>query len=163
MANLTDAVNLVTGLRLSTVVPGRLTEDNQTMHELHDIDLALKLHYINCLYFFDPIISDDKNVATNESKELFNIGQLKLPMFSLLSAYNQVSGRMRGDQRDRPFIKCNDCGVRIVEARCGMTVEEVMIQMEGYDQFVFDGLVYKMVLGPDLGFSPLVIFQVTCY
>lgn len=158
MGKVTDTLNSVSGLRLSTVVPGRLTEDD-TIHELQDIDLAMKLHYVNCLYFFEPTIGDNKNGGDDECKEVVNIGQLKLPMFSLLSAYNHVSGRMRGGEGERPYIKCNDCGVRIVEARSSRTVAEV-IRMDD-DQSVFDGLVYKMVLGPDLAFSPLVVLQVT--
>uniref|UniRef100_A0A7N0VE40 Uncharacterized protein n=1 Tax=Kalanchoe fedtschenkoi TaxID=63787 RepID=A0A7N0VE40_KALFE len=144
-------MDVVSGLRLSTVVPGRLTDDN-TIHELRSIDLAMKLHYLNCLYFFKPEDADDNNN--------FTVAQLKLPMFSLLTAHPHVSGRIRRGDDERPCIKCNDCGVRIAEARSSRTVEEVA-RMN--DQSVFDGLVYKMELGPDLGFSPLVALQFTWF
>lgn len=146
-------INAISNRRLSTVAPGHVTDEN-TIHELQNIDLAMKLHYVNCLYIFEPIGDIDEC-------QQFSISHLKLPMFSLLNAQFHVSGRLRGGENERPYIKCNDCGVRIVEARSSQTVEEV-IRMDG-DQSLFDGLVYKMVLGPDLGFSPLVICQFTWF
>ncbi|CAM8917745.1 unnamed protein product [Rhodiola kirilowii] len=146
-------LDTVSGLLLSTVVPGRVTEEN-TIHELQNIDLAMKLHYLNCLYFFEPTTNKNDDACR------FDISELKLHMFSLLAEYSHVAGRMRRGEDGRPYVRCNDCGVRIAEARSSRTVEEV-VRMS--DQSVFDGLVYKMELGPDLGFSPLVAIQFTWF
>ncbi|KAK2659927.1 hypothetical protein Ddye_006460 [Dipteronia dyeriana] len=141
--------NPVSGLKLSTVVPAKATGNKD--HQLSNMDLALKLHYIKAVYFFDA----------KAAQGLF-IYDLKVPMFQLLELYYTTSGRIRRSDDDggRPFIKCNDGGVRIVEAFCDMTVDEWLAVKEDSRD---DCLVYNHVLGPDLAFSPLVYVQFTCF
>ncbi|XP_016647125.1 PREDICTED: protein ECERIFERUM 1-like [Prunus mume] len=50
-------------------------------------------------------------------------------------------GRFQRSKSSRPYIKCNDCGVRFLEAQCDKTIEE-WLEIE-------------------LFFSPLVLFQMT--
>ncbi|CAI0417577.1 unnamed protein product [Linum tenue] len=146
----------VTGTRLSSVVPASVTGENKDRH-LTGLDLAMKLHYIRAVYFFD-----------SKAVEGLTIYDLKKPMFPLLRLYYPVSGRIRRrDDKDarlqgRPFIKCNDGGVRIVEAHCpDWTVEEwLRLPATAADD---DLLAFDQVLGPDLGFSPLVYVQFTWF
>ncbi|GLT60598.1 hypothetical protein SLA2020_333570 [Shorea laevis] len=138
----------ISGVRLSSVVPARITGDNKEM-ELTNLDLAMKLHYIKGVYFFE-----------SEAVRGLTVYELKAPMFKLLETYYPGSGRIRLSEMGRPFIKCNDGGVRIVEAQCDKTVEE-WLAMEDCS---LDGcLAYDQVLGPDLGFSPLVFVQFTWF
>ncbi|XP_037496379.1 protein ECERIFERUM 2, partial [Jatropha curcas] len=142
----------LSGVRLSSVVPAEVTSDKED-HKLTNIDLALKLHYIRGVYFF-----------TAEAVQGLTIYELKKPMFPWLAQYYTVSGRIRRSENGgRPFIKCNDGGVRIVEAYCDKTIEELMTAIaknhEDHSRF----LVHDQVLGPDLGFSPLVYIQFTWF
>ncbi|KAB2628758.1 protein ECERIFERUM 1 [Pyrus ussuriensis x Pyrus communis] len=136
-----------TSLRLSTVVPATRIGDENRVHEVTNIDLAMKLHYIKGVYFFK-----------NEAVEGLTIYDLKKPMFQLLQLYFTASGRIRRSETGMPFIKCNDSGVRIVEAHYEETVDEWSARAMD-DSSLFDGLAYNQALGPDLGYSPLVFLH----
>ncbi|KAE9457315.1 hypothetical protein C3L33_10759, partial [Rhododendron williamsianum] len=110
---------LVSDIKLSSVVPSIPTGDNK-IHELTNIDLAMKLHYIKGLYFFNQ-----------NSVQGIGISDMKKPMFQLLDRYAAASGRIRRSENGRPFVNCNDSGVRIVEADCSkITLEEWMKGMK---------------------------------
>ncbi|EHA8591829.1 putative protein ECERIFERUM 2 [Cocos nucifera] len=136
----------VYGHKLSTVVPGNVTGET-TVYELANIDLVMKLHYLRSVYYFKASEIID-NLTTKDLKE---------PMFPWLDVYYPVSGRIRRTDAGRPFVKCNDCGVRIVETKCGETLEE---WLEIKDSSRWRQLVPEKVLGPDLPFSPPVFVQV---
>ncbi|KAL5777384.1 hypothetical protein ACOSP7_010310 [Xanthoceras sorbifolium] len=139
----------VSGLMLSSVVPAKITGNKD--HHLSNMDLAMKLHYIKAVYFFD-------------AKAVLGLAiyDLKKPMFHLLELYYTASGRIRRSDHHngRPFIKCNDGGVRVVEAFCDTTLDEWLAVNEDSRD---DCLVYKQVLGPDLGYSPLAYVQFTWF
>ncbi|KAL1817641.1 hypothetical protein ACET3Z_020215 [Daucus carota] len=145
--------NLVYNKRISTVVPARMTPEEKSSHELTSMDLAMKLHYIRGVYFFE-----------SKAVEGLVILDLKKAFFQLLNVYFAASGRVRRLEHGggRPMIKCNDSGVRIVEAQCSKNLEEWMGIMKD-DHSINDHLTYKHVLGPDLGFSPLVFVQFTWF
>ncbi|KAF5746765.1 protein ECERIFERUM 1 [Tripterygium wilfordii] len=142
---------IIHGTRISSVVPGRATGENK-VHELTPLDLAMKLHYIRGLYFFRA-----------EAVQGLSVHDLKGAMFPWLELYYPVSGRIRqGPDSGRPFIRCNDGGVRVVEAWCDDFSVDEWLAMEGCGGND-DGLVYNQALGPDLGFSPLVYVQFTWF
>lgn len=136
---------LVSEPRMSSVVPAEVTvHDND--HGLTNIDLAMKLHYIRGIYLFPA-----------ESVHGLTVYDLKKAMFPLLAVYYTASGRIRRTESGKPFVKCNDGGVRILEAYCEKTMDE-------WSKLKDDNtIVYDQVLGPDLGFSPLVFVQVRNY
>lgn len=142
----------VHGHRLSTVVPGSVT--GEVDYELADADLAFKLHYLRGVYYY----------AAGGAARAVTTKVLKDPMFPWLDAYFPVAGRVRraeeadGAGRRRPYIKCNDCGVRIVEAKCDRAMDE-WLQDDAPDRL--RQLCYDKVLGPELVFSPLLYVQVT--
>ncbi|XVF36583.1 hypothetical protein REPUB_Repub19eG0069700 [Reevesia pubescens] len=140
----------VWGQRLSSVVPAKVTGDNKDF-ELTNMDLAMKLHYIKGVYFFQ-----------SEAVRGLSVHDLKDPMFKWLEFYFTASGRIRRSETGRPFIKCNDGGVRIVEAHCDKTIDEWLATNDNHGhEYDHDFLAYNQVLGPDLGFSPLVFVQFT--
>ncbi|XP_021283602.1 protein ECERIFERUM 2 [Herrania umbratica] len=140
----------VSGRRLSSVVPAEVTGDNKDF-ELSNMDLAMKLHYIKGVYLFQ-----------SEAVRGVSAKDLKEPMFRWLEFYFTASGRIRRSSgTGRPFIKCNDAGVRIVEAHCdGKTIDEWLATN---DHSLDHLLAHDQVLGPDLGFSPLVVLQFTWF
>ncbi|KAF3612480.1 putative aminotransferase TAT2-like, partial [Capsicum annuum] len=147
-----DVEKVISDVRISSVVPAKITGDDKIHHELTNMDIIMKLHYIKALYFFK-----------NDVVQGLHIHDLKLPMFQLLQLYYKTSGRIRRSNDDndggRPYIKCNDSGVRIVEAKCkSKTIDEWLMDMN--IDASYEELVYHQVLGPDLGFSPLVFIQV---
>ncbi|XP_022980996.1 protein ECERIFERUM 2 [Cucurbita maxima] len=144
--------DLISEVKFSSVVPAKATGENK-VHELSAIDLAMKLHYIRGVYFFRP----------SEEVRNLTIYDLKKPMFPLLEIYYVVSGRIRRriEDRDRPFIKCNDSGVRIVEVECEKTIDEWLSIDDDKISHRDGDLVYSRAIGPDLGFSPLVFIQLT--
>lgn len=135
----------VYGLRLSSVVPATVTGEGK-VHALSNMDLAMKLHYLRGIYFF-----------RREAVEGLTIYDLKKPMFEWLQVYFAASGRVRRSERGRPVIKCNDSGVRIVEARSEKSLDEWMM-VDHHD--LYNLLTYDQVIGPDIAFSPLVFIQV---
>ncbi|KAK2977983.1 hypothetical protein RJ640_023521 [Escallonia rubra] len=142
----TPMENLVTDLKLSSVVPARITGEDK-FHELTNMDLAMKLHYLRGVYFFK-----------SEAVQGLDIFDFKKSMFPWLDLYKPSSGRIRRSEKGRPLIKCNDGGVRIVEAQCiAFTVNEWLAMEDGHS--LNHLLTYNHVLGPDLGFSPLVFVQ----
>uniref|UniRef100_A0A0D9W9B2 Uncharacterized protein n=1 Tax=Leersia perrieri TaxID=77586 RepID=A0A0D9W9B2_9ORYZ len=149
----------VYGHRLSTVVPSSVT--GETNYDLADADLAYKLHYLRGAYYF----------PAGDAVRGLTIKSLKDPMFPWLDAYFPLAGRVRraedADGVDgaaarsrRPYIKCNDCGVRIVEARCDRALDEFL---RDDDTDRIRQLCYDKVLGPELFFSPLLYIQVTSF
>nr|CAE05194.3 OSJNBa0070C17.1 [Oryza sativa Japonica Group] len=149
----TPAAAAVHGHRLSTVVPSSVT--GEANYDLADADLAYKLHYLRGAYYY----------PAGDAVRGITIKSLKDPMFPWLDAYFPVAGRIRraeGDDADaaaarRPYIKCNDCGVRIVEARCDRALDD-WLRDESPDRLRH--LCYDKVLGPELFFSPLLYIQV---
>ncbi|KAJ1272720.1 hypothetical protein BS78_06G224000 [Paspalum vaginatum] len=146
------APGAVHGHRLSTVVPSSVT--GEVDYALADADLAFKLHYLRGAYYFPP--GDVARRLTTKA--------LKDPMFPWLDDYFPVAGRVRRGDADgqdaRPYIKCNDCGVRIVEAKCDRTIAE-WLQDDADATDRVSQLCYDKVLGPELFFSPLLYVQVT--
>ncbi|RDX86665.1 Protein ECERIFERUM 2, partial [Mucuna pruriens] len=132
--------------RISTVVPATPRGDENGAYQLNYMDLLMKLHYIRSVYFFN-----------SEAVKGLSISDLKRPMFPLLDPYSHVSGRIRRSETGRPFIKCNDAGVRIAESHCDKTLQE-WFRENGNS---VDALVHDHVLGPDLAFSPLVFVKFT--
>ncbi|KAF3447253.1 hypothetical protein FNV43_RR12433 [Rhamnella rubrinervis] len=141
--------------RISSVVPGKDRGENE-IHQLRNMDLAMKLHYIKGVYFFD-----------SHAVQGVSVKDLKDAMFPLLDLYVTAAGRIRrSSETGRPMIKCNDAGVRILEAHCDKTMDEWVAELNkggANNCFRDDGFCYSHVLGPDLGFSPLVFFQFTWF
>jgi Transferase family len=138
----------VYGHKQSTVVPASMT--GEVNHDLTNMDLAMKLHYLRGVYYFKK----------SDIVDSLTVLKMKEPMFHLLDIYYQISGRIRRPEEpgSRPFVKCNDCGVRIVEATCNVTLDEWLNDKELLS--LCKHLVPVEVLGPNLYFSPLTYIQV---
>ncbi|KAJ6298894.1 hypothetical protein OIU76_019955 [Salix suchowensis] len=137
--------NLVYDIKITSVGPGRIT-GSDVIHEPNGIDLAMKLPYLKGVYFFN-----------SQACQGLTIMQIKGSMFHWLNEYYTVCGRFRRTAAGRPYVKCNDCGVRVVEARCNKTVDE---WLETRDCSLHDLLIYHAPVGPELFFSPLLYMQV---
>ena len=143
-----DQDNLVYGLRLSSVGSALVT--GNLCYEPNYIDLAMKLHYLRVVYFLDT-----------QAIKGINPIKLKEGIFIWLNYYYESCGRFRrSEDNGKPYIKCNDCGVRFVEAESSRTLEEWLELMEdnASSQRL---LVADSVLAPELTFSPLVFLQVS--
>lgn len=148
-----SSAGLVYNIRLSSVGPGRVTGQD-VVYEPNGIDLAMKLHYIRLVYYFN-----------SQAFEGIGIKNIKEPMFNWLNQYYTVCGRFRRSSTGRPYIKCNDCGVRFVEAQCHKSLDEWLLFINGgHDDDDNDSveklLVSDNIIGPELDFSPLAFFQV---
>ncbi|KAK7321276.1 hypothetical protein VNO77_31760 [Canavalia gladiata] len=134
--------------KISSVVPATSRSDENTAWHLSHVDLLVKLHYIRAVYFF-----------INDAAQGLSIYDLKKPMFPLLDHFTHLSGRIRISESGRPFVKCNDAGVRIAESHRDITLQE-WFHKNGYS---IEDLVHNHVIGPDLGFSPLVFVKFTWF
>lgn len=134
-------------VKLSSVVPKSVTGEG-AVHELTGMDLAMKLHYLRVVYYFN-----------REDVDGLDIFALKRPMFDLLDVYCSVSGRIRQAEGGRPVIKCNDAGVRIIEGQCNKSLDEWLENNNG-EEARHKQLVSGQIVGPVLHFSPLVLIQV---
>ncbi|XP_071707018.1 protein ECERIFERUM 26-like [Rutidosis leptorrhynchoides] len=133
-------------IKISTVGPGYVSGQG-AVQELTNMDLAMKLHYIRNVYYFK-----------NEAFEGLTIINIKETLFCWLNHAYIPCGRLRKTDTGRPFVKCNDCGVRLFEAKCDMSLDE---WLESKDDPSHNLLVPNKVLGPDLFYSPLVYMQLT--
>ncbi|KAB1213591.1 Protein ECERIFERUM 26 [Morella rubra] len=141
---------LVYGNRICSVGPGRLTGSDR-VHYPSSIDLAMKLHYVKGLYFF-----------SSHAAEGLTPTRLKETMFEwFCHEYYYTSGRLRKSESGRPYLKCNDCGARFIEAQCDKTIDE-WLELDK-DCSLQRLLVSQQVIGPELSFSPLVLIQVTYF
>uniref|UniRef100_A0A2C9W7M1 Protein ECERIFERUM 26-like n=1 Tax=Manihot esculenta TaxID=3983 RepID=A0A2C9W7M1_MANES len=146
MASCNDQ-NLVYNFKISSVGPGRIT-GSDVVYELSGLDLAMKLHYVKGVYFF----------SSQATREL-NIMHIKETTFYWLNEFYMICGRFRrSEETGRPYMKCNDCGVRMVEAQCDLTIDE---WLEKKDCSLNKLLVYHQPIGPELCFSPPTYLQVT--
>lgn len=136
---------LVYDLKLSSVGPGRAT-GSDVFHHPGGLDLAMKLHYLRVVYFFD-----------SEAAQGLTTMKIKEHMFQWFNHYYFTCGRFRRSESGRPFIKCNDCGSRFIEAKCKKTLDEWLAMK---DWPLYKLLVSQQVIGPELSFSPSVLFQV---
>ncbi|CAN6871818.1 unnamed protein product [Brassica oleracea] len=136
----------VHGFWMSTVGSARPTETG-TVHQPTGLDLAMKLHYIKSVYIYSAETTRDLTVM--HVKETF---------FTVLDQISWITGRLRRRDSGRPFIKCNDCGTRVVESQCDLTVDEWLCAP---DRSVDESLVYHQPIGPELAYSPLIYIQMT--
>ncbi|XP_057460063.1 protein ECERIFERUM 26-like [Actinidia eriantha] len=138
---------LIYGTKVSTVCPGTFTGQDINQ-EPTNMDLAMKLHYLRGIYYFKSQAMG--GLTTMDIKE---------PMFTWFNRFYATSGRLRRTESGRPYIKCNDCGARFIEAHCAKTLEE---WLEIKDEEAHEKLlVPHHVIGPELAFSPLVFLQLT--
>ncbi|GAU32180.1 hypothetical protein TSUD_68510 [Trifolium subterraneum] len=137
--------SLVYDMRLSSVGPGRATEPD-VFHNLGGLDLAMKLHYLKVIYLFDYVAAQGLTIT-----------KIKESFFTLFNYYFITCGRFRRAESGRPFIKCNDCGARTIETKCTKTLDE-WLAMKDWSSYKL--LVSQQVIGPELSFSPPIIFQV---
>ncbi|XP_076916656.1 protein ECERIFERUM 26-like [Bidens hawaiensis] len=140
--------NSIYDIKISTVAPG-FVSGHDAAQELTAMDLAMKLHYLRFVYYFKAPTFDG-----------FTILKIKETMFNWLNHAYIPCGRFRRADSGRPFIKCNDSGVRLYEAKCRLSLDE---WLESEDDSRHGLLVPNQVLGPDLAYSPLVLIQLTDY
>ncbi|XP_040994247.1 protein ECERIFERUM 26-like [Juglans microcarpa x Juglans regia] len=139
---------LVYGFKLSSVGPGRVT-GSDVVHDLSGMDIAMKLHYVKVLYFF-----------SSQAAQGLSLPRFKETVFECFCDFYYTSGRLRRSESGRPYIKCNDCGARFIEAYCDMTIDECL-EMKGFYSDLQKLLVSQQVIGPELTFSPPVLIQFT--
>ncbi|CAI9271416.1 unnamed protein product [Lactuca saligna] len=135
-------------IKVTTVGPGYISGEN-AVQELTAMDLAMKLHYIRAVYYF-----------RSPAFEGLSIVAIKEVIFKWHSKAYIPCGRLRRGDSGRPYIKCNDCGARMIEAKCNMTLDE---WLESVDDDKHKLLVPNPVIGPDLPFSPPVFMQLTMF
>ncbi|KAL6960173.1 hypothetical protein U1Q18_047003 [Sarracenia purpurea var. burkii] len=140
--------NLFYDVKISSVMPGKVTGPD-VVHEPTSMELAMKLHYLRGVYYF-------RSKAGGGLPSVSAVAMRK-PMFAWLDQFTAACGRLRRSESGRPYIKCNDCGVRLVEARCSKTLDE---WLETKEDALEKLLVPSQVIGPELQFSPMVLLQV---
>lgn len=147
---------LIYNVKLSSVGPGEMTRPD-TKHEPTSIDLAMKLHYLKGVYLF----------KSHESFENITIFQIKEAMFKWFCQFNVVCGRFRRSENSgRPYIKCNDCGARLMEAECAKTIEEWLElisdeETNNGNDSLQNKLIFGLPIGPEIEYSPNIYLQIT--
>ncbi|KAL9261448.1 ECERIFERUM 26-like protein [Drosera capensis] len=144
-----DVINppLIYDVRITSVGPQSVT-GNYT-YEPTNMDLAMKLHYIRVVYFF----------RSQELIKGLTPPMLKESIFTWLGYYYETCGRFRrSEETRRPYIKCNDCGMSLIEAKSEKTVDEWIAMKDSSAHRV---LVPDQVIGPELTFSPTTLMQMT--
>ncbi|KAJ0035443.1 hypothetical protein Pint_25503 [Pistacia integerrima] len=137
---------LIQNIKLSSIGPSNVTGTDVT-HEPNAMDLAMKLHYIFGVYIF-----------RSHAVLGLSVMNIKESMFFWLNQYYVTCGRFRRSESGRPYLKCNDCGARFVEAQCDKSVDE---WLEMRDCSLDKLLVYHQPIGPELSFSPPLYIQLS--
>ncbi|XP_042488200.1 protein ECERIFERUM 26-like, partial [Macadamia integrifolia] len=135
---------IISDMRLSSVGPAQVT-GSDVIHEPSNMDLAMKLNYLRAVYYF-----------RSSSVEGISVYTIKEATFRRFNLYSHTCGRFQRSESGRPFIKCNDCGARFIEAQCSKTLDE---WLEMKDSSLHNLLVSNQVLGPELDFSPPIFLQ----
>ncbi|XP_051133407.1 protein ECERIFERUM 26-like [Andrographis paniculata] len=145
-----DSKTLIYDVKVSSIGPADVT-GSDLIYEPDNLDLAMKLHYLRGVYYFRSQAFDGLSTLV-----------IKEPMFLWLNKYPMTCGRFRrsDDHSGRPYIKCNDCGVRFIEAKSDKTLDD-WFQIKDKDVSLEKVLVPNQYIGPELGFSPLVFVQLT--
>lgn len=139
---------LIFNMKISSVGPGRVTGQD-IVFEPNGMDLAVKLHYIRAIYYFN-----------SQAFEGLTIRKVKEPMFTWFNRFYMTCGRFRRSESGRPYIKCNDCGVRFIEGQSEKSLDEWLDMKKGDNSDIEKFLVSDKIIGPELAFSPLVFLQV---
>ncbi|KAJ7522125.1 hypothetical protein O6H91_19G084800 [Diphasiastrum complanatum] len=105
----------------STVVPSYPTPT--FYHPLCDLVTATKDLYMHSIYYF----SDNQSCSAEGKK----IASLKISLSAVLSQYPVVSGRLRAQESGGLIIKCNDAGMRCLEASTKSSLREFLQAKEG--------------------------------
>ncbi|KAL8120923.1 protein ECERIFERUM 26 [Apium graveolens] len=150
-----DQETLIYNVKLSSVGPGQMSGPDMK-HEPSSIDLAMRFHYLKGVYYF----------KSHKAFENITIFQIKEAMFKWLSQFNVVCGRFRRENSGRPYIKCNDCGARLMEAECAKTIEEWLElisdeKIYNDDDSLQKKLVFGQPIGPEIQYSPNIYLQIT--
>lgn len=138
---------LIHSIKLSSVGPANVTGPN-AIFEPGNMELAMKLHYLRGIYYFG-----------SQAFAGLTILSVKEPLFNWLDQYPVPCGRFRRSESGRAYIKCNDCGVRLIQAKCDKTVDE-WLEMKDNSTALENLLCANHFVGPELQFSPLVYLQV---
>lgn len=137
-------------LKLSSIGPADVTGPD-AVFEPENIDLAMKLHYLRGIYYFRaPAFAG------------FTLWSVKEPIFSWLNQFPAPCGRFRRGESGRAFVKCNDCGARLIQTTCDKTLDEwmEMVAKEEDGTSLEDLLCEKHFVGPELQFSPIFYLHV---
>ncbi|PON55612.1 Transferase [Parasponia andersonii] len=140
-----EGTSLVYDYKLSSVGPGQASGSNM-VHDFSGVDLAMKLHYLRGVYFF-----------SGKAIEGITNMRIKETLFYFFNEYFHMCGRFRRSDSGRPFINCNDCGARFIEAHCDKTIAG-WLEMEDWPSMQ-KMLVSQQVIGPELSFSPPLLLQ----
>lgn len=148
---------LIYNVKLSSVGPGEMTRPG-IKHEPSSIDLAMKLHYLKGVYYY----------KSHEAFQNITIFQIKEAMFKWFSQFYVVCGRFgrSSENSGRPYIKCNDCGARLLEAECAKTIEEWLElirdeKINNDNDSLQKKLIFGQPIGPEIEYSPNVYLQIT--
>ncbi|KAK6914337.1 hypothetical protein RJ641_021658 [Dillenia turbinata] len=141
---------IVHDVKLSSVGTAKVT-DSKLVWEPSNMDLAMKLHYLRGVYFF-----------SSRAAEGLTIMKIKESMFFWLNPFYVICGRLRRSDSGRPYIKCNDSGVRFIEANSSKRLDDFLEDVKE-ESSLLRLLVSGQVIGPELIFSPTVLIQITTF
>ncbi|KAK6927463.1 hypothetical protein RJ641_006054 [Dillenia turbinata] len=97
-----------TAVSTKAVQPGKF-------HQLSVFDRAMESNHIRMVYYYRSQIDREPGEMTKILRERFA---------EMLTSYPIVTGRLHRNEKGHWMIKCNDAGVRMVEARAKGSVEE---------------------------------------
>ncbi|KAL9268270.1 ECERIFERUM 2-like protein [Drosera capensis] len=143
--------DLIYDRKITSVVPAKVTGEGR-VHPLSPLDMSYKSNNVKGLYVFE-------NTG-------LQAGDFKVPMFEWLVHFVVVCGRIRvAEETGEVVIKMNDAGIRMIEAKARVSVEE-WLEMEGRRGCEDHGLVPERGEAGDAGdlsFSPMVLLQMTWF
>ncbi|KAF8388109.1 hypothetical protein HHK36_026775 [Tetracentron sinense] len=106
----------LTAVSNSPVRPGK-------SYPLSVLDHAMGLHSLHVVFYFRQIESND-----------FDLGRLRESLSEVLTYYPVVTGRLKRGEDGNWEVKCNDAGVRVLNAKVSTTLDEWLRSADGSEE-----------------------------
>ncbi|KAL9233905.1 hypothetical protein vseg_008840 [Gypsophila vaccaria] len=109
----------ITYMRKRTIVSTKAVQPACKIHKLSTLDLIMQNHHLNIIYYYNtPSLSLGSQLGDMTYK-------LRLCLTELLSYFHVVVGRLMKDKYNGKWvIKCNDAGLRMIEASVKGSLEK---------------------------------------
>ncbi|XP_062109772.1 protein ECERIFERUM 26-like [Humulus lupulus] len=93
-------------------------------HPLSVLDRVMEKNNLRMVFYYPSMRSYHNDDDDDDDQTVINVGRLRESLAEMLTSFPAVTGRLQeNDKNGEWMIKCNDAGVRMVEARAQGSVE----------------------------------------
>lgn len=131
-----------------TVVPSKPTPARKVI-PLSYLDHMMQRHTVRTVYYYDTSSVENRPKLQERMKE---------SLCKALSSYPLFAGRLQKRDDGMWEVKCNDAGVRIYEATCSLSMQELMAKCPAGQ---LESELSRTEVNPDHTITPVAVIQFT--